>query len=103
MKIHLRKARASLIIGLILAGTILSIVPSSSAEKFLTYDAVLTVTYDANAVNDAIFKPDGPAVNIPIYIKYKVDMPPLFMDDALPFNFFTNYHHYLSSNKNDHN
>ena len=88
MKTHLRKTRASLMIGLILVGTILSIVPSSSAAKFLTYDAVLVVTYDPEAVNQAIFKPDGPAVNIPIIIKYKVDVPPTFITEpALRFIF----------------
>lgn len=81
MKTHLRKARASLIIGLILVGTILSIVPSSAAAKFLTYDAILEVTYDANAVNDAIFQPDGAPVNIPIYLKFKVDVPPTFISN----------------------
>jgi hypothetical protein len=82
MKIHLRKAQASLIIGLILVGTILSVVPSGSAEKFLTFEAVLEARYDADAVTDAIFQPDGAPVNIPIYLKFKVEVPPAFM--AMP-------------------
>jgi hypothetical protein len=41
----------------------------------LFFDSELQITYDADAVNQLIFTPDGPPVPIPIYIKYRVDMP----------------------------
>jgi len=41
----------------------------------IIFDSVLELTYDAGAVNNATFSPDGPAVHIPLYIKYKIDVP----------------------------
>lgn len=80
MKKHLGKAKASLIIGFVFVSTLLAIVPSTSA-KLLTYNAVLSLSYDADAVNNAVFQPDGAPYNIPINIKFKVEIPPIFISN----------------------
>ena len=72
---HLRAVKATLIIGLVLVGTLFSTIlispetTTAEAAKFIMFDSELELTYDANAVNGAAFSPDGAPVSIPIYIK----------------------------------
>jgi hypothetical protein len=85
---HLRAVKATLIIGLVLVGTLFSTIlispDTTTAEaKFFTFDSELQITYDADAVNQATFPPDGPPVSIPIYINYRVDIPQAIFSNTL--------------------
>jgi len=75
---HLRAIKVSFIIGIILSLSFLSITNSNppASAKLLTFEPVLEMDYDTQAVNDAVFQPDGPPVSIPLTIRFKVQMPP---------------------------
>ena len=70
-----RAVKVSMIMLILLISVIISIVPSTSAvDKILTFNSVLEMTYDQEYLNQAV-QPDGPAVTIPVTIKYKVEVP----------------------------
>jgi hypothetical protein len=46
---------------------------------WLLFGSELEISYNASAVNNATFTPDGPPVSIPLYIKYRVDIPNFFL------------------------
>jgi len=78
---HLRAIKVSFIIGTLLSLSFLSIAlssPSASA-KLITFESVLELDYDTQAVNDATFQPDGPPVSIPITVKFKLEMPSIIL------------------------
>jgi hypothetical protein len=73
MKLRLRAVKAALIIGIVVVGTFFS--PTLFQEKktiatakFLTFDSELELSFNTTAVDSAKFRPDGPAVSIPLYI-----------------------------------
>jgi hypothetical protein len=43
------------------------------------FDFELEISYNTSAVNNATFTPDGPPVSIPLYIKYRADIPNFFL------------------------
>ena len=43
------------------------------------FNSELEISYNTSAVNNATFQPDGPPVSIPLYIKYRVDIPNYFL------------------------
>jgi hypothetical protein len=53
------------------------------------FSSDLEMMYDAGVVNNATFTPDGPPVSIPLYIKYRVDVPNFFLKP--PFLFLKNW------------
>jgi hypothetical protein len=80
MTLRLRAVKAALIIGIVVVGTFFSpmIFPQKkiiATAKFFTFDSELELTFNASAVNQAKFSPDGQVVSIPIYVKYRVDIP----------------------------
>jgi len=91
MTTHLKSVKATFIIAFIVVGTLFSttlLSPQStiaSAKLFpiLTYDSELEMSYNATAVNEAKFSPDGPSVAIPIYLKYRIDIPPKILSNTL--------------------
>lgn len=50
---------------------------------WLMFDSVLEISYDKELVNHSVFRPDGPAVSIPITIRYKVDIPQFILSNPL--------------------
>jgi hypothetical protein len=75
----------------IVAISILLLVPIVSAQErignanglrktpWFIFNSELEMSYNTSAVNNATFQPDGPAVSIPLYIKYRVDIPNFFL------------------------
>jgi hypothetical protein len=47
----------------------------SRKKPWLKFDSELEISFNTSAVNNASFQPDGPPVSIPLYIKYRVDIP----------------------------
>jgi hypothetical protein len=87
-----RAVKVSIIMLILLISVIISIVPSASAvDKILTFNSVLEMTYDQEFLNQAV-QPDGPAVTIPVTIKYKVEVPEKILDNtALRMIFFQTF------------
>lgn len=87
-----RAVKVSMIMLILLISAIISIVPSASAaDKMLTFNSVLEMTYDQEFLNQAV-QPDGPAVTIPVTIKYKVEVPEKILDNtALRMIFFQTF------------
>jgi len=88
MATHLRAVKATLIIGIVLVGTLfatifISPITTTASAKLLTYDAALQLSYDTTAVTNAKFQPDGPPVLIPITIQYRVFVPPSFITSQI--------------------
>jgi hypothetical protein len=81
MRKHLNFLRVGFIIILLLATTV-SFIPTGSA-KFFEFDSQLTMTYDSDAVNEAVFQPDGPSVSIPLNIEYQVFVPESFIGNPI--------------------
>jgi hypothetical protein len=75
---NLRAIKTSFIISIVFISLLLSITPSAPA-KLVTYESILQIEYDENAVNTAVFQPDGPPVSIPLTIRFKVEIPPAFI------------------------
>lgn len=80
MRKHLNFLKVGFII-ILLITTTLSFAPTVSAEKFFQFDSMLTLDYEAEVVNEAVFQPDGPSVSIPINIKYQVFVPDSFISN----------------------
>jgi hypothetical protein len=58
--------------------------PTVKAAKLLYFNSFLEMTVtNISTINDAVFRPDGPPVNIPLTIKYRVEIPPAFMTNTL--------------------
>lgn len=87
-----RSFKVSIIMLILLVSVIISIIPSASAaDKMLTFNSVLEMTYDQEYLNQAV-QPDGPAVTIPVTIKYKVEVPEKILDiTALRMLFFQTF------------
>lgn len=88
MTLRLRAVKAALIFGIILVGTFfttisISPVKTTASAKLLTYDAALQLYYNSTAVTNARFQPDGPPALIPIYIQYRVFVPPAFISSQI--------------------
>jgi hypothetical protein len=47
------------------------------------FDSVVEISYDKEVVNHSVFRPDGPPVEIPITIRYKVDIPQQIFSNPL--------------------
>jgi hypothetical protein len=88
MTLRLRAVKAALIIGIVVVGTFFSpaLFPEKktiASAKFLTFDSELELSFNTSTVNSAKFSPDGPAVSIPLYIKYRVDVPTQLLTNYL--------------------
>jgi hypothetical protein len=73
---------SSLILGVLLIGLLPTTAPTTSA-KLLVFNSILTMTSNTSTINNAVFQPDGQPVNIPLYINFKVEVPPAFISNTL--------------------
>ena len=53
------------------------------SAKLITYNSVLQMSYDENAVNNAVFQPDGAPVSISLLVKFKVEIPEILLSNFI--------------------
>ncbi|MCX6664484.1 MAG: hypothetical protein NT038_00250 [Euryarchaeota archaeon] len=53
------------------------------SARLITYNSVLQMSYDENAVNNAVFQPDGAPVSIPLIVKFKVEIPKTLLSNFI--------------------
>lgn len=70
-----KRLTLALTILLILSGLNIVVVQPSSAKGLLTFTPVLQLEVDTTPLNEEI-QPDGKAVNVPVTVKYRIDVPP---------------------------
>jgi hypothetical protein len=76
-----QRVKATLLLVVLFIGTILSIAPPPASAKLITYNSELQLTYDVNAVQNAIFSPTGTPVSIPINVSFHVFVPEKFVSN----------------------
>ncbi|MEM0466842.1 MAG: hypothetical protein QXX20_04515 [Candidatus Thermoplasmatota archaeon] len=84
---NLRMVKTTAIILLLFCSVLCSFTPITSA-KVLTFSSILEITYDTNATKGVDFHPSGPAVLVPIKIRYKAVVPSIFLNSPLKLLIF---------------
>lgn len=71
-----------MVIFILLAGSGTVVIQSSSAKGLISFTPILQLEIDTSSLNEDI-QPDGKPVNVPVTVRYRVDVPPFLSN--LPF------------------